>query len=222
MLRVLIVSLFVVYCNAGSGYSAGGSYGGAPTQVVTGGNGGYGGSSGYGGGLAFAAPAAPAAASYDAAIQTRRTVEVRPVAYQQDFAQPQIIEVAPEELPVQVHFRTASSRVNVHQSHTPGLPAQVEHASFQDEPHRVIHEVIKPVIQEVREIIQPYRRVTQEIRPVIEEVHTVVHKGEKRQQLPLLAPQQIKLAPAAPSYGAPSGGFLNAGYKGAKAKAARA
>ena len=99
----------------------------------------------------------------------------------QDYSQgPQVIEVSPEQLPVQVHFRTAASRVNVQQSHNGGMAPQVEHASFQDEPHRVVHEVVKPVIQEVREIIQPYRRVTQEIRPVIEEVHTVVHKGDGR------------------------------------------
>lgn len=98
----------------------------------------------------------------------------------QDYNQPQVIEVSPDQLPVQVHFRTASSRMNVQQRHNTGVAPQVEHASFQDEPHRVVHEVVKPVIQEVREIIQPYRRVTQEIRPVIEEVHTVVHKGENR------------------------------------------
>ncbi|KAI2808579.1 hypothetical protein BLOT_006524, partial [Blomia tropicalis] len=100
---------------------------------------------------------------------------------QDQYSQPQVIEVSPEQLPVQVHFRTASSRVNVQQSHNQqNMAPQVEHASFQDEPHRVVHEIVKPVIQEVREIIQPYRRVTQEVRPVIEEVHTVVHKSEGR------------------------------------------
>ena len=58
--------------------------------------------------------------------------------------QQQVIEVSPEQLPVQVHFRTASSRVNVQQSHNPSMAPQVEHASFQDEPHRVVHEVVKP------------------------------------------------------------------------------
>ena len=139
----------------------------------------------YGGGLS--APLSYGGQSYgglDGSIQTRRTVELKqPIggyAQQQDYAQPQILEVNPDHVPVQVHFRTSSSRVNVQQSHNPSAAPQVEHASFQDEPHRVVHEVVKPVIQEVREIIQPYRRVTQEIRPVIEEVHTVVHKGEGR------------------------------------------
>jgi hypothetical protein len=196
MFKFALITLFALGCNAG--------YNNGQLGLSLSSN-------GYGSGLA----AAPALTSYaapvqnyahDAAIQTRRTVEVRPVALQSDYAQPQIIEVQPEQLPVQVHFRTASIRVNVQQSHQPGLPSQVEHASFQDEPHRVVHEVVKPVIQEVREIIQPYRRVTQEIRPVIEEVHTVVHKGEGRRAQ---APLPVR---AAQTYG-------NAGYKGAKAKA---
>jgi hypothetical protein len=211
MFKLAVIALFALGCNAAS-------YGGQLSGGLS--------STGYGSALsagpaltAFNSPGlntyAAAPQSYgphDAAIQTRRTVELRPVALQQDYAQPQIIEVQPDQLPVQVHFRTASSRVNVQQSHQPGLPAQVEHASFQDEPHRVVHEVVKPVIQEVREIIQPYRRVTQEIRPVIEEVHTVVHKGEGRRNIP----QQPLPLKAAQGYA------VNNGYKGAKAKAARA
>ncbi len=49
----------------------------------------------------------------------------------------QVLEVSPEQLPVQVHFRTASSRVNVQQSHNPSMAPKTEFASFQDEPHRV-------------------------------------------------------------------------------------
>lgn len=43
----------------------------------------------------------------------------------------QVIEVSPDQLPVQVHFRTAASRLNVQQSHNPSQAPQVEHASFQ-------------------------------------------------------------------------------------------
>jgi len=206
MLRLAVLTLLAIGCNAG-GYS-----GGAQT---------------YGSGLAAAplpyAVQGYAAPSYDAAIQTRRSVELKPLAsqnYGQDYSQPQVIEVNPDHVPVQVHFRTAGSRVNVHQSHTPSAPAQVEHASFQDEPHRVVHEVVKPVIQEVREIIQPYRRVTQEIRPVIEEVHTVVHKGEGRRggaQGGYGGQQQVVRAGG---YGQGGHGLaVNQGYKSGKAKA---
>jgi len=210
MFRIAVFTLFAIGCNA-DGYSSGGA-----TQLSSGGS--YGLSGNYGSAGGFAAAPLPYASQgyggYDAAIQTKRTVELRPVATQQDYAQPQIINVDPDHVPVQVHFRTASSRVNVQQSHTPGAAPQVEHASFQDEPHRVVHEVVKPVIQEVREIIQPYRRVTQEIRPVIEEVHTVVHKGEGRRGSAQGYQQQQH-----GGYGNGGGLALSQGYKsGAKAK----
>jgi len=168
------------------GCNAGGGYGGQTIGGQLGG--GYGGglSSGYGGGLG----------GYGGL---------------NGYAQQQVIDVDPQHVPVQVHFRTSGSKVNVHQSHTPGVQGQVEHASFQDEPHRVIHEVVKPVIQEVREIIQPYRRVTQEIRPVIEEVHTVVHKGEGRR-----GGQQLN---GGGGYGNGGGLVSSNGYKSAKGRA---
>ena len=52
----------------------------------------------------------------------------------------------------------------------------MKHTTSHEEPHRVIHEVIRPIIQEVHEIIQPYRRVVQQVQPVIEEVRTVIAK----------------------------------------------
>ena len=73
-----------------------------------------------------------------------------------------------------VHFQTQSDPIHIETSHIPSQPGEVSFTQTQDEPHRVIHEVIRPVIQEIREIIQPYRRVTQEIRPVQEQVHTDV------------------------------------------------
>lgn len=56
----------------------------------------------------------------------------------------------------------------------------MEHTRSEDEPHRVVHEVYKPVIQEIREIIQPFRKVVQQVQPVVEEVQTVVHRGDGR------------------------------------------
>ncbi|OTF75520.1 hypothetical protein BLA29_008967, partial [Euroglyphus maynei] len=53
---------------------------------------------------------------------------------------------------------------------------QVKHSRSEEEPQRVVHEVIRPIIQEVHEIIQPYRRVVQQVQPVIEEVRTIIAK----------------------------------------------
>jgi len=143
---------------------------------LAGGIGGIGLAAGPIGAVGLAGPVGPV----PAAIQSRRTYEVRPVLLPQEPAVPQIIEVEPSEQPVQVVFRSVSSPVLVQQVHTPGAPGQVEATQSEDEPHRVVHEVLRPVIQEVREVIQPFRRVTQEVRPVLEEVHTVVAKGEPR------------------------------------------
>jgi hypothetical protein len=152
----------------------------------------------------------------EAAVHSRRTVELRNVAVQQQTYQPQIIEVNSDNLPVQINFRSHSSPVNVQQTHTP-LSGSVEHASFQDQPHRLVNEVTKPIIQEVREIIQPYRRVVQEIRPVIEEIHTVVHKGERVAAVVAEPIVQQPLPLKTASYGSGAALAVNQGYKAAKA-----
>ena len=62
-----------------------------------------------------------------------------------------------------------------------GGPGQAESTKSEEEPHRLSHEVVRPVIQELREVIIPYRRVVQEIQPVVEDVQTVVAQGQARQ-----------------------------------------
>ncbi|OTF80404.1 DFP2-like protein [Euroglyphus maynei] len=91
------------------------------------------------------------------AIESTRTVEVKPVQVMGEPHEPQVVEVPSEDMPVTVHFKSQSSRVLVQQTHTPAQIAEPEHTTSEDEPQRVIHEVVKPVIQEIREIIQPYR-----------------------------------------------------------------
>jgi hypothetical protein len=113
-----------------------------------------------------------------AVTQVGRTVEYRPVPYSDQPIVPQVVEVEPSDIPIHIHFKSRSSTVQLSQEHIPGAPGTVEQTSSQDEPSKVIHEVVKPVIQEVREVIQPYRQLSQEIQPVVENVHTVVAKGE--------------------------------------------
>lgn len=49
-------------------------------------------------------------------------------------------------------------------AHIPlGPKPEVKHTTSHEEPHRVVHEVVRPIIQEVHEIIQPYRRVVQQV-----------------------------------------------------------
>ena len=123
--------------------------------------------------------------------QSKKTFEILPMIregmiedpYNNKQIEPQIIEVTPDE-PIQVVFRSISTRVQVQQIHTPNKPEEVETTRTEEEPQRVVHQLLRPVIQEVFEVIQPYRRVTQEVRPVLEEVHTIVAKNSAQQTLP--------------------------------------
>ena len=81
----------------------------------------------------------------------------------------QLLVEAPVQ-PVQVHYKSQSIPLNVQHTHIPAPTPETKLSRSEEEPHKIIHEVIRPVIQEVREIIQPYRRIIQEIRPVQESV----------------------------------------------------
>ena len=114
-----------------------------------------------------------------AAIQTRRNVEVRPVQLDSDPIKAAVVLVEAGVIPLTILFRSSSSALTVMQEHNPGQPGEQQHTKSEDEPHRLLHEVTKPIIQEVREVITPYRRVVQEIQPVQEDVHTIVARGQQ-------------------------------------------
>lgn len=97
-----------------------------------------------------------------AAVQTKRTVEVKPVRVPEDHAEPHVVDVEASVQPVHVIFRSASNPIMVNQIHKPAEQGKVERTESEDEPHRVQHRVTRPIIQQVHEIIQPYRKVLQE------------------------------------------------------------
>ncbi|OTF70732.1 DFP2-like protein, partial [Euroglyphus maynei] len=130
----------------------GASYGG-------GGGGGYG---GYG--------------SIEAAIYSNHKVDVIPVPSKKGYGAPTYIDVPGGALPVYINFQSQSSPVYVKQQHY-GMSGSYQKSYSYDEPHKLVHEVTKPIVQEVREVIKPYRKVVQTIKPVHEEVLTLVHKG---------------------------------------------
>lgn len=119
------------------------------------------------------------------AVITKHTQEVVDVPVDDVSAggAAQIIIVEPHMQPVTIEFRSRSSPVKVNTVHVPGEKGQVQSTRHEEEPDRIIHEVVKPVIQEIREIIQPFRKITQQILPVQEEVHSIVSKGEKRSEI---------------------------------------
>ena len=92
------------------------------------------------------------------------------------YVKPTTIDVPPNYIPINFVFRSASSHVNVQQKHI-SAPGSYKQSHSYDEPHKLVHTVTKPIIQEVREVISPYRKVVQTIEPVHEEIKTVVARG---------------------------------------------
>ncbi|KAF7492434.1 hypothetical protein SSS_02658 [Sarcoptes scabiei] len=117
-----------------------------------------------------------------AAVRSRYYFETRP-DYEADDDQfrpePQIIEITGYDQPIEIHFKSATSRIYVKQTHE-SLPSdsRTEYEHREEEPKRLVSNIRKPIIQEVHEIISPYRKVLQEIRPVMEEIHTIVSQTE--------------------------------------------
>lgn len=174
-------SLSFVSAVSGGGYggSSGGGYGGGGVGSSAGGNAGgdgYGGEQstfGLGGGsvmqLSMPSPDQVGPSYHQsggspvaAAVQTKRTVEVKPVRIPEDHAEPHVVDVEASVQPVHVIFRSSSNPIMVNQIHKPAEQGKVERTESEDEPHRVQHRVTRPIIQQVHEIIQPYRKVLQE------------------------------------------------------------
>lgn len=180
----MLVSALVAVVSA-NGY--GGGYGGGNSYALQAASPSYGG--GYSNGNSYGQVV-------NAAIQTRHTVEYRDVPTY-NSVKPTTIEVGASPIPIQILFRSASSNLNVRQAHD-GARGSTQQTSSEDEPHRLVHSVTKPVVQEVREIITPFRKITQEIQPVQEEIITIVARGQEKPQSASASPvrQQVQQAPA--------------------------
>lgn len=70
---------------------------------------------------------------------------------------------------------------------------EVKEINSEEEPHRVVHNVYRPVIQEVTEVVQPFRKVIQKVEPVIEEMKTIISKAAPQDGLPVVPHQQEQL-----------------------------
>lgn len=155
MSRVVFGSLLLVNIVAASKYGssngggAGGGGGGEAIYLSSGG-----GSGGSGNGIsdggsqmdlnsmfgltdyAQSSPSYQSAGPVNAAIQTKRTVEVKPVNIPHEPVEPHVVDVEATYQPVHVIFRSSSSPIMVQQIHTPAQPAQVESTQSEDQPHR--------------------------------------------------------------------------------------
>ncbi|KAH7644000.1 dfp2-like protein 11 [Dermatophagoides farinae] len=108
-----------------------------------------------------------------AAIQSKHSVQYIDVPYESTPIAPQTILVEANRIPLNIFFQSRSSNLNVETEHTPS-PGSTQETSSEDEPHYLIHRVVKPVYQLINEIIKPYRKITQEIKPVEEDIQTII------------------------------------------------
>nr|XP_046912743.1 transcription factor mef2A-like [Dermatophagoides farinae] len=112
------------------------------------------------------------------AVHSKKTVEVIPVKFEDgNDGEPQVIEISPYEVPVSIVFKTQTNKLNVNQEHKSEPAEEPKEINSEEEPHRVIHNVYRPVIQEVTEVVQPFRKVLQKVEPVIEEMKTIISKA---------------------------------------------
>lgn len=178
--QFLVVALLAVQCSADGklgvigGWGLGGGLGGGL---------GVGGGLGLGGGIGLIGGGVntglAAGGRVNAAILSSRAVQVVPVGSTGGIAAPTVVDVDSTEQPVVLNFLSRSSALSATQQHI-GQAGSNQASHSVDEPHRLTHEVLRPVIQVVREVVVPERNIIQEIRPVIENVQSVVAQGQGR------------------------------------------
>ena len=109
------------------------------------------------------------------AVLSNQRINFIPVPSQANI-QPTTVYADSISGPVNIVYRSSSSPVNIQHQHSP-LPGTFRQTQSVDEPHRHVHTVTKPIIQEVREIIAPQRIIRQQVLPVQEEIQTQVARA---------------------------------------------
>ncbi|KAJ6220896.1 hypothetical protein RDWZM_006708 [Blomia tropicalis] len=112
-----------------------------------------------------------------AAIQTTHTIDYKEVPNEQSNIMPQTILVEANNIPLKILFQSKSSDLNIQSEHIPSPPVEPQETESEDEPHRLIHRVTKPIVQQIYELIMPYRKIIQQIEPVKEEIQTIVSRS---------------------------------------------
>lgn len=158
---------------SGDGYGGGSSYGAEGDAGYGSGSSGYGGAGGAGLGGGGGGSGGAGGGSIEAAIHSTHAVQVIPVKSDIGRPNPTSISVPGIGNPVYFQFQSHSSPVHVKQNHY-SARGSYQKTNSRDGPHKMVHHVTKPVIQEVHEVIKPFRKVVQKVEPVSEEVVTLV------------------------------------------------
>ena len=101
-------------------------------------------------------------APIQAAIQSRRSLSIVDVPSTYSLPTPLNIDVPASTSPLNVLLRSASSPLNVQTLHE-GSAGSYASSSSVDAPHIRSHTVLRPIQQQVTEIVQPQRFIKQEV-----------------------------------------------------------
>ena len=118
-------------------------------------------------------------AQIPAAIFSQRSVEEIPMQSSAGNYEPTAVDIGSVDMPVALNFLSRSSTLRTTQRHM-SAPGSLQQSSVTDEPQRLMMDVMRPVMQNVREVIVPSRNIIQEIRPVRENVQIMVARGQAR------------------------------------------
>ena len=93
-----------------------------------------------------------------AAVQSKHEIQFRDYPTTGNIV-PTIVEVGAISVPLHILFKSASSSLKIHQAHE-GSEGSIQETESEDEPHRLVHRLKKPIYQEVHELITPFRKVS--------------------------------------------------------------
>ncbi|KAJ6221936.1 hypothetical protein RDWZM_000481 [Blomia tropicalis] len=110
------------------------------------------------------------------AVLTQRRVKYIPVPTRKAKKRAPTVYVDAHLTPVKLVMRSYSSPIVMTHRHVP-QGGSYRYTESVDEPHRLVHTVHKPIIQEIREIVAPVRFVRQEIQPVREQISTNIARA---------------------------------------------
>ena len=109
-------------------------------------------------------------------VKSKHEIQVIPTrSHEEDHSTH--VDVPGGVLPVYMSFKTQSSPLYVKQEHR-STKGSYQKSHSKDEPHRLVHQDVKPLVQELKEVITPYRKVVQVVEPVREDKRTKVHKSQ--------------------------------------------
>lgn len=165
----------------GGGY---GGYGGKlDGGLALGGIGGYEENAGYGGDIGgyghedYGGHYSGSGHSISAAIQSHHSVKSVPVYSTGGHGKPTLVDVDAGVAPIVLNIKSRSSPVIPKHKHY-GLGGSYHKSRSMDKAEVLVHEVRKPVIHELKEVIMPYRLHTQRVKPVRSKIQTFVHHGK--------------------------------------------